>query len=84
MESNHPNVTSEQLTTWADSLLHVNHLNTLVQREIAAKSFDRAAELSERARKRAWAMFNEMLAAGAQKPAGYAEPGAVPPSTNEV
>ena len=54
-----------QLTAWAESCLSVNHLNTLVQREIEAKSYARASELSERARKGAWALFNEMLACGA-------------------
>jgi hypothetical protein len=84
MDATRPNVTPGQLTAWADSLLHINHLNTLVQREIAAKSLDRAADLSERARKRAWTMFNEMVSAGAQKPPGYAESGDVPPSSNDV
>jgi hypothetical protein len=65
---------NDQLTRWADSLIHVNHLNTLVQREIAGGRLARAAGLSERARRRAWTMFNEMIAAGASKPPGYAEP----------
>jgi hypothetical protein len=51
---------ADQLTTWADSLLRINHLNTLVQREIDPGHLDRAKHLSERARKRAWLMFNEM------------------------
>jgi hypothetical protein len=84
MEPTPPDVTSEQLTVWADSLLHINHLNTLVQREITANSLDRAADLSERARKRAWTMLNEMFAAGARKPEGYCEPGTVPRETDEV
>jgi len=61
MEPISPAVTSEQLTLWADSLLHINHLNTLVQREIAENSLTRATDLSERARKRAWIMLNEMI-----------------------
>jgi hypothetical protein len=73
-------ITVEQLTRWADSCLHINHLNTLVQREIAANSPARATDLSERARKRAWQMLNEMFAAGAVKPAGYCEPDATPES----
>ena len=73
------NVSVEQLTRWADAALSINHLNTLVQREIAAKDFARATQLSERARRRAWEMLNEMFAAGAVKPDGYAEPGARPP-----
>lgn len=66
----------DQLTKWAESCLHSNHLNTLVQREIAAGNLERARELSERARNRAWTLFNEMIAAGAKKPEGYAEPNA--------
>ena len=84
MESTPPPVTTDQLTLWADSLLRINHLNTLVQREIDAKSFVRAAELSERARKRAWTMLNEMFTSGARKPEGYCEPGTVPGVANEV
>jgi hypothetical protein len=84
MESTPPAVTSEHLTQWAESLLHINHLNTLVQREIAANSLTRATELSERARKRAWVMLNEMFAAGAAKPEGYCEPGTVPGAIDEA
>jgi len=65
---------NEQLTQWAEGCLHANHLNTLVQREIAAGNFQRARELSERARNRAWNLFNEMIAAGGEKPEGYTEP----------
>jgi hypothetical protein len=68
-------IPSEQLTHWADECLSINHLNTLVQREIKANSLVRAADLSERARTRAWKMLNEMFAAGAAKPEGYCEPG---------
>src|ERR1700676_5197770 len=75
METLPQSVTREQLTLWAESLLHINHLNTLVQREIAANSLTRAANLSERALKRAWTMLNEMFASGAAKPEGYCEPG---------
>jgi hypothetical protein len=67
-------ITNEQLTRWAESCLRVNHLNTLVQREIRGGSTERAIELSERARHRAWDLFKEMLAAGANKPEGYREP----------
>jgi hypothetical protein len=73
-------LTVEQLTKWADSCLHINHLNTLVQREIAANSLERATHLSERARKRAWQILNEMFDAGAVKPAGYCEPDVAPES----
>src|SRR3954467_643694 len=65
---------AQQLTQWAESCLHANHLNTLVQREPAAGNLDRARELSERARNRAWTVFNEVGAAGGKKPEGYAEP----------
>ncbi|MGO9994024.1 MAG: hypothetical protein ACLPTF_16115 [Steroidobacteraceae bacterium] len=51
---------------------------TLVQREIAANSTARASELSERARRRAWQMLNELFAAGAKKPDGYFEPEGAP------
>jgi hypothetical protein len=44
----------------------MNHLGTLVQRESGLTA--RAAHLSERARRRAWALYNEMLAAGASEP----------------
>jgi hypothetical protein len=67
-------VTREQLTRWADSCLRINHLNTLVQREISSGTFERAVDLSERARRRAWDLFNEMIEAGASKPAKYQEP----------
>ena len=66
---------ANQLTVWADSLLSINHLNTLVQREIDAGRLYRAKQLSERARKRASIMFNEMIVAGGAKPEGYCEPG---------
>ncbi|MBR0797242.1 hypothetical protein JQ615_17770 [Bradyrhizobium jicamae] len=63
----------KQLTEWAETCLRINHLNTLVQREIKSGTAQRAAELSERARRRAWIMFREMIAAGAAKPPGYTE-----------
>jgi hypothetical protein len=66
--------TQPQLTTWAESCLRINHLNTLVQREIQAGKYERALELSERARRRAWTIFNELVAAGAALPDGYALP----------
>jgi hypothetical protein len=62
------------LTEWAESLVHMNHHGTLVQREIAAGNTERASQLAERARKRAWKMLNEMFQHGAEKPAGYCEP----------
>ncbi len=65
-------VSVDQLSEWAESCLRINHLNTLVQRELAEDS--RAAKLSERARRRAWSLFNEMVATGARKPPGYCEP----------
>jgi hypothetical protein len=67
-------ITHDQLTQWAESCLRINHLNTLVQREIQGGSKLRAMELSERARRRAWELFNAMVAAGAIKPEGYQEP----------
>jgi len=63
-----------QLTEWADSLLSMNHHGTLIQRELNRGDLNRAANLSERARRRAWKMLNEMFELGAEKPEGYCEP----------
>ena len=52
-------VEKEKLTEWADACLRINHLNTLVQREIADGSLERATDLSERARLAAWEMLNQ-------------------------
>jgi len=68
-------ISKQQLPDWAETCLRINHLNTLVQREIEAKSLERAAELSERARVRAWKLFNELIAHGAEKPERFTEPG---------
>lgn len=62
------------LSKWADECLHINHLATLIQREIDANNLPRARELSGRAQRRAWTMLNEMWEAGAPKPAAYTEP----------
>jgi len=67
-------ISHDVLTRWADNCHRINHRNTLVQREAENGSRARAAELSERARRRAWELFNEMVAAGASKPDGYREP----------
>ena len=67
-------VSMEQLSRWADECHRINHLHTLLQRELETGSLDRAGELSERARRRAWEMLNEMFAAGIPKPADYCEP----------
>jgi hypothetical protein len=70
-----PQISEEQLTRWAESCLRMNHLGTLIQRELkASKENARAIDLAERARRRAWELFNELLKHGARKPAGYAEP----------
>ena len=66
--------TQKQLTAWAENCLRINHLHTLLQRELVGASGERAQDLSERARRRAWDMFNEMIASGATKPDGYTEP----------
>src|SRR5260370_7581980 len=63
-----------QLTEWAEICLRINHLNTLVQREVKLGNLERAGHLSERARRRAWNLSNEMLRNSAQKPPGYREP----------
>ena len=65
---------AKQLTDWAENTLRINHLNTLIAREIAAGKLDRAVDFSNRAQQRAWKMLNEMFAAGASKPEGYCEP----------
>jgi hypothetical protein len=57
------------LNRWAEMALRVNHLNTLVQREIQGGSLTRARALSERSRVAACAMFNELLTAGAESAA---------------
>lgn len=64
----------QKLCEWVDSLISMNHLGTLVQREIDAGNFERSSQLSERARKRAWKMLNELFEYGAEKPEGYCEP----------
>ena len=71
-------ISAEQLTHWADECSSINHLHTLLQRELERGSPARAADLSERARKRAWKMLNEMFNAGAAKPEGYCEPASGP------
>jgi hypothetical protein len=58
----------------AESCLRMNHLNTLVQREIGVGNAERARELAERARVRAWTMFNDLIRLGAKNPEGYCEP----------
>jgi hypothetical protein len=75
-------VSTEQLTLWAENTLAINHLGTLDRREIAAGRLDRAADLTERARRRACTMLNEMFEAGASKPEGYCEPGQPPQESN--
>ncbi len=67
-------VSRDQLTKWAESCLRMQHLDDLVQREISASSLPRAKHLAERARRRAWVLFNEMIEAGGSKPPGYCEP----------
>ncbi len=67
-------ISKAQLTAWAESLIHMNHHGTLVQREIAAGNSECASDIAERARKRAWKMLNELFERGAEKPEGYCEP----------
>ncbi len=67
-------ISKAQLTEWADSLIHMNHHGTLVQRELDAGNIQRARQLAERARARAWKMLNEVFEHGAEKPEGYCEP----------
>jgi len=72
------NIPVEQLGRWADECHRINHLHTLLQRELESGTATRASELSERARKRAWEMLNEMFAAGVPKPTDYCEPAPKP------
>jgi hypothetical protein len=77
-------ITKTHLTEWAESLLHMNHPATLVQREIEVGNLERASHLAERARKRAWRILNELFEHGAEKPKGYAEPEAQMISNEEI
>ena len=68
-------IPEELLTRWAESCLHMNHLGTLLNRELTpTKEHARAIDLAERARRRAWTLFNELVERGARKPDGYREP----------
>jgi hypothetical protein len=67
-------ISQQTLTRWAEACLSMNHLGTLVQRELKDGNYVRAQDLSERARTHAWTMLNELFEAGAIKPEGYAEP----------
>lgn len=63
------------LTRWAESCLQMNHHGTLIQRELRPTSENaRAIELTERARRRAWELFNELIVQGAEKPEDYEDP----------
>jgi tetratricopeptide (TPR) repeat protein len=76
-------ISRDQLTEWAGSLLHMNHHGTLIARALESGNVMRAKDLAERARRRAWRMFNELVALGAEKPEGYCEPGTGPTSMSE-
>lgn len=67
-------ISKDTLTEWADTTLHMNHLGTLVQRELEKGDIERASRLAERARKRARKLLNELFEIGAEKPEGYCEP----------
>lgn len=77
-------IPQEQLTRWAYECFRINHLHTLVLREIAAgdtmnitergRRRARAKDLTERARQRTRELFNELIAAGASQPPENAEP----------
>jgi hypothetical protein len=66
-------ISQAQRTKWAEPCLRINHPNTLVWRKVGYGNIDRAGDLSERARRRAWDLFNEMIEAGASKPPDYRE-----------
>jgi len=70
-------ITVKQASALAEDCLRINHLNTLVQREIAEGNHVRAKTLSERARVCAWQTFNVLIRMGAKKPKGYCEPDTV-------
>jgi hypothetical protein len=77
-------VSRELLTRWAENCLHMNHLGTLVQREITkTRGNARTLDLAERARTRAWILFNELIAHGAKKLEKYTETDAPPPTLRE-
>lgn len=62
------------LMRWADSCLHMNHLGTLIQRELTPNSQNaRAIELAERARRRAGTLFAELRDTGAPMPDWYVQ-----------
>ncbi len=73
-------VTKGQLTEWAESLLRINHHGALIQSELKAGNVERAADLAERARIRAWKILNELFECGAERPEGYRESGMAPGS----
>ena len=51
-------IPKELLTRWANSCIHMNHLGTLILRELPpTKEHARAIDLAERARRRASALF---------------------------
>ncbi|HUR45519.1 MAG TPA: hypothetical protein VMZ27_06515, partial [Candidatus Saccharimonadales bacterium] len=78
MPEQHITLSVEQASAMVETCLRMNHLNTLVQREIAAGNSERALDLSERARVRAWTLLNDLIRYGAQKPEGYCEPDDAP------
>ena len=78
MSGQHITLSVEQASAMAETCLRMNHLGTLVQREIAAGNLERARDFSERARLRARTLFNDLILCGAQKPEGYCEPDDIP------
>jgi len=67
-------IPQDKLNAWANAALRINHLNTLVQRQLDGGGIERAKVLSERARVAAWGLFNAIVECGAEKPADYREP----------
>jgi len=60
-------ISEELLTEWAMSCVHINHLGTLIQRELAQRGVHaRAVDLAERAGRSAWALRNEFGQHGAR------------------
>ncbi len=75
MDKKYLQISEDELTAWAETCVHINHLCTLVQRELKQNTQQaRTIDLVERARKRAWDLLNELVERGAKKPEGYREP----------
>jgi hypothetical protein len=67
-------LSEEFLTRWAMSCVHIDHLGTLIQTELArTNEQDPAIDLAERARRRALALFSELRQQGARNTNAHLE-----------